>query len=352
MSSELYLSELFSRWRPVGASPKSSLQVPRPPTTGVDSSGLEMNSTVLLVVYIFGIYASFLTWGALQEQITAFPLPDGTEYNAPFMVSLVQNCVACLVGLIFLQLTAPHINKFQWSVLKPVILVSATQSMSSPLGMMSTQYVGYLLYTLAKSCKLVPVMFVHKIWYKEKFPVYKYIVVLIVTIGVSLFSMGGKKMDHGEQMLTGLFLLLSSLLLDGITNSTQDVMFKNLKLHPSHLMFLLNFISMLLTTVYCLITGQLQHSISCFQQSPELVWSLLAYGLCGAIGQIFIFLTLSRFGSMVLITVTVTRKMMSMLLSVVMFGHHLKPLQWLSIALVFAGVAMEAYYKRARAKLH
>lgn len=304
-----------------------------------------MNTTTQLCVYVMGIYASFLTWGALQEQVTSFVLQDGTTYTAPFMINLVQNCVACLFGYVFLLLTEPSTRPFQWHIVKPVMLVSATQSMSSPLGMMSTSYVGYLLYTLAKSCKLVPVMFVHKVWYKQKFPTYKYLVVAIVTIGVSLFSVGGKKMDQGEQMFSGIVLLLASLLLDGITNATQDVMFKDLKLHPAHLMFLLNFVSMMMTLVYCLISGQLQYSVSCFQEHPELCLTLVLYGLCGAIGQIFIFLTLSKFGSLILITVTVTRKMLSMLLSVAVFGHTLTPWQWCAIALVFIGVVMEAYYK-------
>lgn len=304
-----------------------------------------MNSSALLVVYVLGIYASFLTWGALQEQITSYTLSNGSQFNAPFVINLFQNSLACLVGLCFVQLTCPRVQKFHLDVVKPVCLVSLTQSLSSPLGMMSTSYVGYLLYTLAKSCKLVPVMFVHKVWYKEKFPLYKYVVVGIVTVGVSLFSIGGKEMDHGEQLLIGLALLMSSLLLDGVTNATQDVMFKNLKLDPAHLMFLLNFVSTLLTLVYCTVSGQLTYSVSVFYTDPRLIYELICYGLCGALGQIFIFLTLHRFGSLILITVTVTRKMMSMMLSVIVFGHRLTVMQWAAICLVFSGVSLEAYYK-------
>lgn len=56
--------------------------------------------------------------------------------------------------------------------------------------------------------------------------------------------------------------------------------------------------------------------------------------------------TLSRFGSLTLVTVTVTRKMVSMILSVFAFGHSLSPMQWAGVGLVFGGVGAEAEMNR------
>lgn len=53
-------------------------------------------------------------------------------------------------------------------------------------------------------------------------------------------------------------------------------------------------------------------------------------------------MTLSIFGSLLLVTVTVTRKMITMILSVVYFGHSLSGMQWFGVGLVFAGIGMEA----------
>lgn len=52
--------------------------------------------------------------------------------------------------------------------------------------------------------------------------------------------------------------------------------------------------------------------------------------------------TLSTFGSLLLVTVTVTRKMLTMILSVVWFGHSLSLMQWLGVGLVFGGIGVEA----------
>jgi UDP-galactose transporter B1 len=53
-------------------------------------------------------------------------------------------------------------------------------------------------------------------------------------------------------------------------------------------------------------------------------------------------MTLSIFGSLLLVTVTVTRKMLTMILSVVWFGHSLSVMQWLGVGLVFGGIGIEA----------
>lgn len=52
--------------------------------------------------------------------------------------------------------------------------------------------------------------------------------------------------------------------------------------------------------------------------------------------------TLSTFSSVLLVTVTVTRKMFTMILSVVAFGHRLTGMQWLGVGLVFGGIGVEA----------
>ena len=52
--------------------------------------------------------------------------------------------------------------------------------------------------------------------------------------------------------------------------------------------------------------------------------------------------TLSTFSSVLLVTVTVTRKMVTMMLSVLAFGHRLTRMQWLGVGLVFGGIGVEA----------
>lgn len=56
--------------------------------------------------------------------------------------------------------------------------------------------------------------------------------------------------------------------------------------------------------------------------------------------------TLSTFSSLLLVTITVTRKMLTMILSVVWFGHKLGGKQWIGVSLVFGGIGAEGLITR------
>ena len=56
--------------------------------------------------------------------------------------------------------------------------------------------------------------------------------------------------------------------------------------------------------------------------------------------------TLAHFSSLLLVTVTVTRKMLTMVLSVLYFGHKIQGMQWLGVGLVFGGIGAEAVITR------
>ena len=55
-----------------------------------------------------------------------------------------------------------------------------------------------------------------------------------------------------------------------------------------------------------------------------------------------------RFGSLVLATVTTTRKFFTVLVSVLYYGHVLSDQQWAGVALVSLGLGLELYGKFAK----
>eukprot|EP00658_Telonema_sp_P-2_P021063 TRINITY_DN18365_c0_g1_i2.p2 TRINITY_DN18365_c0_g1~~TRINITY_DN18365_c0_g1_i2.p2 ORF type:complete len:110 (-),score=30.57 TRINITY_DN18365_c0_g1_i2:431-760(-) len=54
-----------------------------------------------------------------------------------------------------------------------------------------------------------------------------------------------------------------------------------------------------------------------------------------AVGNFFIFSLQAEFGSLTTTLTTTLRKLISVVLSVFLFGHSIQPLQWLAIAVVF-----------------
>lgn len=336
---------------------------------GKHSAGLPARipgNTLFLVVCILGIYGSFLTWAVLQERISTTPYgSDMRIFPASHAINAVQSFFGFLVGYAFIRLKSrgagesPRIVPRSSDLIKSYSIVAVCQTLSSPLSYASLRYVDFITVLLAKSCKLVPVMLVHFVLHRTKFPVYKYVVVAFVTIGVSLFSIyqpeATRKTAKGivsSERSWGFVLLGISIFLDGLCNTTQDRMFSahrgSSEISGPQMMVLLNTLTSLFSFIGVFVSGQLEEVLFFAHNHPVLIRDLVLYGFCGAIGQVFIYLTLEHFGSLVLVTTTVTRKMVSMLLSVVMFNHKLTFLQWLGVSMVFGGIAGEALYKQIK----
>lgn len=332
-----------------------------------------------------------LSWALLQERITKTPyhsqavtslVPNpSTEYfRFPVVLNTIQSLLASLVGAIYL-LFSNNARKDTSSgslpspaILLPLVLISITTSLASPFGYASLAHVDYLTFVLAKSCKLLPVMFLHLTLFQKRYPMYKYLVVFAVTGGVALFtvshpaSMSKSAKGAHQSSLYGLALLGINLLFDGLTNTVQDHIFTSPerygKLTGPQMMVAQNMISTWMSISYLLVTPQIPSSIlsemardstnelvsslNFLHRHPNVFYDVLGFAACGAVGQIFIFATLERFSSLLLVTVTVTRKMLTMVLSVLWFGKRLTAGQWAGVGLVFAGVGGEGLMERRK----
>ena len=77
----------------------------------------------------------------------------------------------------------------------------------------------------------------------------------------------------------------------------------------------------------------------------QAAWDIFLYCLSGAVGQNFIFLTISRFGSLANTTITTTRKFVSIVVSSVLSGNPLSAKQWGCVGMVFSGLSYQIYLK-------
>jgi UDP-galactose transporter B1 len=87
--------------------------------------------------------------------------------------------------------------------------------------------------------------------------------------------------------------------------------------------------------------------------SPKLLYEVIMIGASGALGQIFIYLSISLFNSYLLAVITTSRKLFSVVFSNVKFNHHFTPLQWVGALLVMVCTFSELYIgKRNKDKEH
>ncbi|KAJ2848647.1 UDP-galactose transporter [Coemansia erecta] len=245
----------------------------------------------------------------------------------------------------------------RWKRFFQVAFLSST---GSPFGYMALRYINYPTVTLAKTCKMVPVMAMNKLLYRRHYPAYKYAVVAMVTVGVSAFMLfknntkaGTSNLEAVENSFYGLFLVLINLAIDGAVNSTQDQVFaEDPEISGQHMMCMMNVCSTLLMSVWLLnpFNPELGLAFSFLYTHPRAMIDIGMFAFCGAMGQCFVFYTLAKFGSLTLTTVTVTRKFLTILISVFYNGHRLNSRQWSSTGLVFAGITLDVYKKQTSKK--
>lgn len=88
-------------------------------------------------------------------------------------------------------------------------------------------------------------------------------------------------------------------------------------------------------------TSELASAVHLLTHFPQVKYDLLGFCACGCFGQLLVFSLMKEFGSLVWICVSVIRKLLTVLISVIMFSHPVNVYQWLGIAIVFFGIIVE-----------
>ncbi|PAA73361.1 hypothetical protein BOX15_Mlig007311g1, partial [Macrostomum lignano] len=314
-------------------------------------------SMIKFLVFALGIFISYFVYGLLQEKITK------TEYGLDkqtFTFTCSMVLIQCAINAAFAVIVPVAISSGSssadstWRVppsasvysfaLAAFTYITAMWSSNAAL-----QFVSYPTQVLGKSCKPIPVMLLGLLFGK-RYPMIKYLLVLIIVVGVSLFLMKDSKgtgPDTDHSFVFGEFLLLVSLLCDGLTGLVQDrICLKHNSVSSFAMMFQMNLWSTIYLFVVALATGELPQFVAFVVQYHTVLWDILLFSLCSALGQLFIFATVVNYGPLNCSLVTTTRKFFTILGSVILFGHPLTNRQWLGTCLVFVGLFGESLVKR------
>ena len=126
------------------------------------------------------------------------------------------------------------------------------------------QYVTYPTQALAKSCKMIPVLLGSVLFLRKSYSLVKYACVILMTVGITIFQMSGKKRlateGFGGEGL-GLVLLAISLGLDGLAGPLQENL-KKRKLTNNQQIIVNNVWATALMAVAAAVLGQMSYGVS------------------------------------------------------------------------------------------
>lgn len=292
-----------------------------------------------------GIYGSFLYYGLLQESVTHYKAADGSQLERTWFLQTAEALANVLVGLIGMMLVQggpskgiPYVSFALTGLSQVTAKALTTQALIAGL--------SFPVATLAKSAKMVPVMLGSIIISGTIYPIRKYLQVALIVGGTVMVNMSKKKAS-GESDTWGLVFIMGSLACDGLTGGVQDRMKASYKkthsksLQPYDMMFFTNLFMCLVALVVSLATNQFFGGIQYVTENPECAKMLFYFSMCSAAGQFFIFYTIANLGPLTCSTVTTTRKIFTVLLSIFVHGHPINEFGWAGIGTASLGIIGE-----------
>ncbi|XP_075518375.1 UDP-galactose/UDP-glucose transporter 3 isoform X2 [Primulina tabacum] len=331
----------------------------------MQSPSAGLRRVLLLAFCVTGIWAAYIYQGVLQETVSTRRFgSDNKRFEHLAFLNLAQNVVCLIWSFLMIKIWSNGGNGGApwWSYWSAGI----TNTIGPAMGIEALKYISYpaqessILHgpspfslVLAKSSKMIPVMLMGTLVYGIRYTFPEYLCTLLVAGGVSCFALLKtssktiRKLARPNAPL-GYALCFLNLAFDGFTNATQDsITARYPKTSAWNIMLGMNLWGTIYNVIFMfgLPNAMGYDAIQFCKSHPEAAWDILLYCLCGAVGQNFIFLTISRFGSLTNTTITTTRKFVSIVVSSVLSGNPLSKKQWGSVAMVFSGLSYQIYLK-------
>ena len=230
-------------------------------------------------------------------------------------------------------------------------IVAAAMTASRGLTNVSLQYLNYPTQIIFKSMKLITVMIGSLFILRATFTVYEYASAVCLVVAACFFSLGDTDVSV-EFPVKGITIVLLSLVGDSLHSNTQDSLLREHKASTSEAMLFTNFFAAVASFVYIVVTGELIEAIAYCQAYPIAYALFVVRSAVIYLGVLCFMLMIKSFGVVTATGVTTVRKIVSILLSFVLFPKAWSNKYWWGGMLFGASLCLsvaDQRYKRAKA---
>lgn len=276
---------------------------------------------------------------------------DGDSFtNSQFLVFVNRILAFAVAGLYLTVSSQPKhrapFYKYSYS--------SISNTLSSWCQYEALKFVSFPTQVLAKASKIIPVMLMGKVVSNRTYPWHEYGTAGLLSVGVGLFLLSADPSAdaHSDTQTTfaGVIILIGYMAFDSFTSNWQSEVFRTYKVSSIQMMFGVNMFSCLLTVGSLLFRGALFSSLFFLFSHMEFALHAAILSVCSAVGQLFIFHTISMYGPIVFTLIMTTRQAISILLSCLVYGHLLTVQALVGVFVVFVALFLRVYFKNTNKK--
>lgn len=241
------------------------------------------------------------------------------------------------------------------------IYCSLSNIMSSWCQYEALKYVNFPTQCLSKSCKVIPVMLMSKILLRKRYSTIDYLCALLLAFGMFVFMFNQPTAHHAMRSITshndndksvmrnslisGLIILVLYLTFDSFTSNWQQSLYSRYNVSNWQMMAAINFYSILLTLTSLHQLGGLEPAFRLLASSSLLLRDCMIMSIMSSVGQMFVYYTIKRFGSVLFAVIMTLRQFVSILLSCTIFGHRMNLESGSGLILVFLVVGFQVWHK-------
>lgn len=314
----------------------------------------------LLFIYSMGIQVTLVCMGFMQERImtgTYANVEDPTLLekfgDAQFLVLLNRLWALAICGAYLLydwRRQPPHVPPlYKYS------FISISNTLSTWCQYEALKYVSFPTQTVCKAAKLIPTMLMGRLVRGERYSKEDYGIALGLVSGAAIFFLSNQsavntlhKARAAEQYTTisGVILMLGYLAFDAFTPNWQKKLFDTRpKISRYQMMVGVNTFSAILCLVSLLEQGTLFSSLSFMFSHEGFSRDSFLLSISGAIGQLFIYATIEKFGPVVFAVIMTVRQIFSIVLSSMYFSHAMSITGVFGLMVVFGSIFVDTYRK-------
>ncbi|EOB13673.1 UDP-galactose transporter [Nosema bombycis CQ1] len=302
------------------------------------------STNLSILVHSIGIYLLYSLSGIYNEKISTHKYGN-SNYKSTLFPMVLQCLGGVFVSKFLSRLKGESLLIKDFKIIFYYVLLSFLALTSTFLWRYSLNFLSYPTVIISKCCKLLSIAIMNFLILKKKFDNRKYFSILLTTVSVLCFSMSGKSNNF---TFKGIFFLILNLSLDGLLNVTQDNVFKKFNVSSGNVMFYNNLIRLIMSLILMILTKDINYSYEFIRLNPEILKDLIFSSLLNVLGQLVIYSMLEKHGSLVLTTVNISRNMLSIILSLVLFGHGIGITQCICILGVIISISLDLLHDKKK----
>mmetsp|Transcript_1506 Transcript_1506/g.2485 ORF Transcript_1506/g.2485 Transcript_1506/m.2485 type:complete len:350 (+) Transcript_1506:102-1151(+) len=290
-----------------------------------------------LLFCFLGLQVSYILWGLVQEYLMTKQYSAGKFKSSAFCV-FGNRFLALIISLVIV--VARKFTSNKTAAEAPYYYYapcSLSNTLSSWAQYEALKYISFPTQVLSKSCKIIPVMIVGLLLNKKSYPFSEYVEATIITAGVTMFSLSERSAPSEQQddSSLGVMLLVLYLACDSFTSQWQSRVYKQYQVDQYQMMLGVNVWSMIMTGFSLYQSGEFFTSFAFILADPTALLHMTVLSITSATGQLFIFYTIKEFGPVIFTIMMTIRQILSLFLSLLLFGHSISVWGWLSVTSVF-----------------